>query len=1047
MIWKKFQTLTAKDKGNRFEDLCYDLLSEMNFVVDRQSFSGNGSADNGQDLIIQKPDPHTGELKPVCIVECKFRSNSTIGGADLWSPLLAVLELNVPSLLVITSSELTSTFKSRIRSISQNSRWGISFRKLERTHLEAIIQTYPNIIAKYFPELSEDQDGNGQHTLNIEPIIADIQAAMSIESDGQRKIEVTLHNTSPLERNVQIEMQGALQSIHLEGFQEKVVTLKAQAHPAGEDVLVKDETSECCVTHVHTKPPLVPISHIFVDPFGYVDKIIDALNTGATALISGRAGSGKSRVIAEVGARFKNTCIVDLSQISYEDGLVELLLEQIFSLPIAEIRELPDKFIQNFIGQNIELPQKALVALSEYIRQIKVEDTGFAEATARLCSEWFAGKLLAIDNIHRLTLFDLEFLKTLSRQKKEIHLLLATRIETKDMREMETLSFLEQHQSAKWKKFVIDASNTARLLQAYVNSAASDQTTRDFLKPWINVDSVQKFILALKKLKAAGVLTQTLDGKFRIYSLQGAHPDQQREILEELIALITKSVGGADVDSILAAAAIFGYHFSAEFIEHHFGLEGLNVLDRLEELEIISPLELLNGEQWMCFDHETTAELARENTRSLLRRRWHKNVLDYLLDHNRYVAGRDDGRIAEHYKAIGLFHNAAKAYHAHACFQAQRGRYNDCLNTLDRAKSSIDNVDSILIDEIRDLEIGIMHDFLKHAMMGSVTRDRRWRMLGAFKLALRLAGQEGTGRMAARYWFFKAQLERQEAPQNAELSMQKSLELCALDHMHDRAESHAWFSNFLKRQGVIRFADATYHVRQALYLTRHETGSSLRARCLLHAGALFLERRRPTKTPWWWSRAVDTLSGTKDIGTLAFALSDLAYIQALIHPNDPETRSTLLQCLTLAQQFDLHHIGARAAINIANWRYFFDFDEEACLALIKDAQSRIDITEDDYQQALLDFSCLNFKRLQNRLPINAQRERLVIFLEHWFADGSQALDGDQRLLNMLEYFWQTKDPAAKTLLERLNFEDVVISMGNQKNWYKINHGAAYATYY
>ncbi|AUQ52412.1 putative ATPase (plasmid) [Phaeobacter inhibens] len=1040
-MWDRFDELGPKEKGDRFEDLCFDLLSEMGFTVDRQSFSGRGGADGGQDLIIQTTDRNTGRLSPVCIVECKFRSRSTISGTDLWSPLLAVLELNVPSLLIITSSELASTFKSRIRSISQNSRWGISFRKLERKHLEALICKHPRILEKYFPDFPQDASPE----VGIEPIIADIKAATSIERDGKRGVEITLHNTSPVSRDVKIDVQGVVNSVHLGEFQEQTVSVKATGELGGEAIQIEDETAHTKVADVLTKPPVVPISHIFVDPFDYVAKIMSALQQGETVLVSGRAGTGKSRIMAEIATQFTQTCILDLSHSSYDTGLVELLLERVFGLPILEVRSLPHSFIQKFISQNTSLTAPSIDALSAYIRQASIEDRGFAEVTARLCTEWFADWLVAIDNIHRLTLFDLEFLKALARDKKDMNLLLATRTERADMREVGTLDFLEQYQGDKWRRFVIDAASTTRLLRAYTDTAAINAKTRSFLRPWTNVDSVQKFILALKKLKAAGVLAQNLDGRFTIHSLQGAHPDQQKDILEEIVALVANRLETDKADDVLAAAAIFGFQFPAEYIDEQFGDEGFEVLDRLEELEIVSSFDEIDGTQWLRFDHETTAELIRQNTRPLLARRLHARVLDHLLDETRYVHGRDDARIALHLEAVGKHLQAATRLHSHAGYWAARGRYDDCLASLDEAKCLLDRVVDPLEDARLNLEVTVLHDFLQYASSGAQTAERRWQVLGAFKLALRLSGQEATGRMAGRFWFFKAQLERDRAPDEAERSIAASLDLLnSEDHARERAESHAWMSNFLKRRGAGRFHEATQHVRQALKLVRSDTDMALRSRCLLHAGALFLEQGRPAKTPWWWARAVDVLSGTRDIGALAYAMSDYAYIRALTSPDGPDTRTILLECLTLAQQFDLHRIGARAAINAANWRYFHDFDEEACLKLVEDAQSRIDLIEDCYQQALLDFSCLNFQRLHNRFDLDRRQDRLFGFLNAWFANGSKTIDGDQRVRNMLAFLSRSDDARARHILSVAGWAGVETK---KESPYVMENGHAYATYY
>lgn len=1055
MNWQSFDALNAKQKGDRFEDFCFDLLSELGFIVDRQSFTGNGGTDLGQDLVIQGQDPETGILRPTCVVECKFRYNATIGGPDLWSPLLAVLELNIPCLLIITSSELTGTLKSRMRNISQNSRWRISLRKIEGNHLEAIIKYCPRTLKKYFPEISE-APVEPSTEVKMLPIIADLKAATTIDSSGLRALELTIHNTSPKSCEVQIQVQGIMQNQRLLAFQEKTIRLNVDPHPEGDDVLIQKRHTSNQVVSLSSKPPIVPISHIFVDPFEYIQKITKSINDGATVLVSGKAGSGKSRIIAEVASQFKYSCLIDLSQNSFDLGLIDLILEVIFSMPIGEIRELSGRFIRNYLKHSTELPENALKALSDYIRQIKIEDRGFAEASARLCTEWFDGHLLSIDNIHKLTLFDLEFLRALTRHKKKMYLLLATRSETSDVRQKETLSFIEQHQNSNWHKFTIDSANTYRLLEAYIENAAEDKATIKFLRPWTNVDSIQNFILALKKLKAAGVLKQNFNGKFKVYSLQGAHPNRQKEILKELVELVSTSASPNIVDETLMAASIFGFQFPVSFIEKNVGRDGLKVLDRLEEIEITSALELVSGELWMQFDHETTAELAKQSVRSINALRLHQKVLEYLQEPRRYKAGRDDYRVAEHLKSMGQFMEAAHKYHAHATYQAMRGRYNDGLKTLGDAKEAIDSVDDFIERNRLALEIQIIHDFLDYSLIGSETPDRRWKMLGAFKLALCLSGNEKSGRMAGRYWFFKAHLERDENPNAAEKSIKKSLEIFDISNISDRAESHAWISNFLKRRGIDRFSEAVYHARQALRLTRSDDGGYLRARCLLHAGALFLEKGRPNKTVWWWGRAVESLSGTKNIGVLAFALADFAYIQALVHPTKPETRSTLMQSLTLANQFDLHHISARAAINLANWRYFFDYDETACLQLIIEAQEHIDIIEEKYQQALLDFSCLNFRRLHKELNLTEIQKRLFAFLDVWFEDGTKNIDGDKRISNILEYISTLGDEKAEKFLLKLNWYKKKTPGGfinehhnsrRQKNWYYIDHESAYATYY
>jgi len=1056
MIWDSFESLNKKQKGDVFENLCHDLLGELGFNLERQSNEGGGGADGGQDLIILEPDPLSKKLIPTCVVECKYRGANTIGGADIWSPLLAVMELNVPSLLIMTSWELTGPLKARLRSISQNSKWGISLRKLERGHIEALLNEHPKITKKYFPNEPSTQE-NDIKIRNLEPIIADLKAATKLKNNGKRNVQITIHNTESTARSVTIESEGQKSTQLLEAFQEKTVLLEVDANESGESVQVCDEHTKAQFAKLQSTPPVVSVSHIFVDPFNYIDKITNAINKGMTVLLSGKAGSGKSRIIAELLSTYSNGCKIDLSQNSYENGLIELLLEEIFSMPISEVRELPDEFIKKYLGKNANLSEVALNTLSIYIRREKVADHGFAEAAARLCTEWFHDNLLAIDNIHRLTLFDLDFLKTLSRTKKDMRLILATRSEEVDIKELETLTFINQHSGPKWKSFVIDESNTQRLLETYIDKTAKDDVTRGFLKPWTNIDTVQKFVLALKKLKAAGVLKQNLDGKFRILSLQGAHPSQQREIFTELKVLISDKLGNNLVEETLAAAAIFGFHFPVGFIEERIGTKGLQVLNRLEQLDIISSNELVNGELWMKFDHETTAQIAKQLVPSTLAFSLHKDVLGYICHESRYRNGHDDRKVGEHLYALGQYLKAAKKYHSYAQHQSKRGWYSDSLTTLRQAKSIIDKVDDILEAERLALEITIIHDFLECSLIGSASRDRRWKMLGAYKLALRLSGKELAGRYAGRYWFFKAKLERQNNPQLAEESMRKSLEIYGALYPRDRAESHAWFSNFLKKYGHERFLEATYHARRALFLARRCDEPVLRSRCLLHAGALYLEAGKPSKTPWWWSRAVDILSGTKDIGMLAFALADAAYVKALIQPEDHETYTSLLESLALSKQFDLDGVKIRSAINIANWSYYHGNQDESCLQYIDLARDALKKIHDPYKEALLDFTCLNFAKHHDKWKVDEITDKAISFLESWFQNQDKTTDGDVRIRNMISFFIANKNERILALVnanknignshwDKLlqGFELTDLEKGNP---YYISQHKSYATYY
>jgi len=1048
MLWDKFEKLDPKQKGGQFEGLCFDLLTAMGFYVDRQSFSGKGGSDAGQDLILQHRDKETGKLTPVCIVECKFRTSATVNGSDLWSPLLAVLELNVPSFLIITSSELTSPLKSRFRSVSQNSRWGISFRRIERNHLESLIRKYPDASKKYFSDADLHENENNETDL-AEPIVADLRAATMIEKDGQRMVEVTLHNTSAEDKEIRIEVSGQTKFTKLESFQEKTLSMRIKANFEGESLNVIDSDTSSTLLQLSTKPPSVPISHIFVDPYDYVQKISTSAKSGATVLISGRAGCGKSRVIYESATNFDYSCILDLSQDLGGVGLIGLLLEQIFKVPSGEIRGLPDKYIRGYLAKETELSENNLNALSAYIRQTQQDVSGYAEAAARLCAEWFENQLLAIDNIHRLTLFDLEFLQILSRHKGGMFLLLATRSEVGDFRESETLSFLDQHPGDNWEKFVIDETNTNRLLQTYIDRASKNQSTLDFLQPWKNVDSIQKFVLALKKLRAAGVLVQDFSGKFDIYSLKGAHPNQQRDIFDELKKLVARDLPRDLVERAIASAAIFGFQFPLSFVCDYAGLEAADVIDRLEELEIVSKQSSVDGELWFKFDHETTAELARKSVRTILSQSLHSKVLEYLEEKTRYKEGQDDKRIGDHLAALGFHLRSAEKYHSHAKFDAKRGRYRDSLSTLNVAKFAVDSITDTTDTRRLLLELQIIHDFLEFSLIGSEAYERRWQMLGAYKIALMLVGEENQGRHRGRYWFFKAQLERDGHPNEAEVSIKRSLSLFDDQNIKDKAESHAWLSNLLKRRGASRFSEALSHARIALSLTRGLPDKSLRSRCLLHTGALFLEHGRAQKTPWWWNQAVEALSGSSDLGTLAFAQTDLAYIHALVRPKHPETKLNLAASRSLAKQFDLIDIEVRAAINMANWVYFYDFNEIVCLELIHEAQAKIDIFSEVYKQSLLDFSCLNFKELSSKLNIDKCELRLLNFLEHWFSDSVKTVDGDRRIQNMLEFFYRKEEPKVIQILE--NLKDVSIARAvestQSNNIYYFSISKSYATYY
>ncbi len=146
--WSKFAPNTKPNElGEKFQDLCYDLLGAMRYK--NLKWHG-GPGDRGRDIeaIFECGDPDGEGRSEKWFVECKYRSSVGIPRAEI-NDKLAWADAEKPNVfLLITNSHLSPNTQVWLEKMEGDKRYRI--RYWERKILENLLLGYPELIDKYF---------------------------------------------------------------------------------------------------------------------------------------------------------------------------------------------------------------------------------------------------------------------------------------------------------------------------------------------------------------------------------------------------------------------------------------------------------------------------------------------------------------------------------------------------------------------------------------------------------------------------------------------------------------------------------------------------------------------------------------------------------------------------------------------------------------------------------------------------------------------------------------------------------------------------------
>lgn len=1014
--WTHF---SGSDGGLRFQTMCTNLLEAMGFIVQER---GRGGHDAGKDIVIYRDSDNAllARSKPWGWVECK----SITSGKNLSANNIAVsfgylLAENIPIMIFMTNTKFTTPTINLFERINSNNNYGVKVSFIDVDMLEKYLTCYPKVYEEHFSvKLTDPVD------IDCKDFIKGVTKAelsfFSEFADSENGINLTICNfgktDAPLKVFVDDKEMGF---VELSPLQKHRISIpfdmrarktwpQVRLERQGDNHLVSLKAS-------FNRPPQIRVDSEFVDPHSWRIKVGSYLRESRIVYISGGAGVGKTRLLMESAHDLNKQLIwIDLSDGDYGTALINHIIAISFGLDVNSLVQLPPKMIRKFLYASGLSEDEAEVVV-DYLKETSPTAgvSPLVNVIATLSNKAFKEKIVVIDNIHRLSFVDTHLFDCLVSNPLSFSLICSAR--NKEIENMMLFNNLELgERSNKITRLDLGDITAAELIDAFIKQAGANQKTRKFLKPFCHTKSFQQFFFALKIFKAKGVLNFTEQGQIIVSGeLVKCKMKDYKQLFAELMETFAEGTERNNARKVLELAAVYGLDVEAFFIYKQFGEEAREIINELVEREVLRHKKTIGySSEIYSFDHELTRHFILESVGPATRAVWNRKVIEFLRDEDNYVPGEMDGRLGEHYHAIGEHSDATISFLNFGNFRYRRGGIRDAEQIFEKALAS---AEQILVQSQNEHEDETSYIYEAQALEGIIKcklelfgPESIYDFVRRLDTLMQLYPADNSERepLKARIncYFANYHVLRGNVVRSRNYITKSIAEFRRLGKKADLAASLDRAGNIEKKGG--EYLKAVDYAREAIKLFKQTNNVFGLSYAYLNCGAIFLEAGRPHKTVFWWRLAKKRVEGRVIAFKVGMAQTDYGSIVALMKPSDPDTLLEIQRGLYLAEKIGSDLLMMRGLINMAN-HLFFDSgsrEHDKIKSLIKQAEKLAIAAKNDYIFHLCVFSMLNMQEVFN----NSIKEECFRKMEEFclnfltsFANLSQI--GDNRITNMLHF--------------------------------------------
>ena len=986
--------------GLKFQELCRDLFRREGFEAE---ILAPGGHDRGRDIEIFRPDPTRIGIsrRADWWVECKSRtSGAGVNHTELSPNFIWALLENIPRLIFVTNHRLTNEARDMALRFNTMKPRYLAVSTIQQLQLETWISAYPDLYVKYFAPTTDAS--TYPPAIGLKPV----EIRCSIDSlffDDEPRIIAHARNISFRSQKAILRVGDKTWTLNLEPIDEIIEEIPIASHGNVRAEVAADSCpADVIVEALGAGGLSVRIDRIFADPLDHVTLIGEALSGGSHLFLGGAAGMGKTRLLREAARRAKIAPrLIDLSYAGYRYSLAEHLVMITIGLdmPILDLlsREAVGAILRR---RGCDQDLAALVATF-----VKRESEGIdapamvgaiVSSFENLCDE----RVLFLDNIHRFSALDLQVFERLLRQTDAIVVCTARDNEI----EIPSTAYAieEQIDNGAMVRIDLEPNDLRTRISTFLNAAAADADTGAFLAKYGVVGSFHELMLSLKQLRMLGIVTQDQTGHFYVDRSCDRRPVEHQRAYQALMKSVQITYESERVESILQLAATYNIAFPDALITSTLG-DCSDLIDRLILDEILindrRKQPRIPGVTMLRFDHELTRELVLKGTPPMRRKRWHEAVIAYLAPLGASHALYSPRLLSEQYEQINDLPNAIAFSNAEAGRQTAFGQLADAYTALERSINLIAELNTNSRVEIDALEGDTLIDLISVGRRLRGTEAMR-PYIEQLAINLRIAYDDARGAV------LNGLLAAVEGEHFNYPEALKFLDAAMTTYRRlENAPAYARALNekggIMKRMGASPAETLRIH-RDALLRFRVLGDIKGVAESLAAMGAVLLECGRGGKTVFWWRRGADILRSSAERTSYCYHLADLAYINALFRPDDPQNLVQLKASLSLARKLDMQPIVCRACINLANFVGFGAHidNADAALDLANEAVGIARSIKDGYLEILALFSVDALASAAGR-P-NSERDHLMLMLNK-FPKANLANLRDNRVINIAKY--------------------------------------------